>query len=228
MKKCWWSINILIRILVYYSNILLQWAFGEASVNIYGSTRMEIPRPYFCCVYTGDRKNVSDKLSLRMDYAGDPNFPIDLKLRIIHNDGDGFLGQYIAAARMFTSEFRGHGYSRENAIKMIDECIKAGYLVDFMRENKVDIMDIMEIMTDGDFWRRRYEEGVQNEMNSLKTNNSKLANSLDKGIAKYLDAYQGQGMPRDEAKRKSSRIIVLRKIKPNSTCRGTGIKKEGN
>lgn len=71
-----WSINILVRVLIYYSAILFQWAFGKSDINIYGSKRIEIPRPYFCYAYTGDRKSVPNTLSPRRHYAEDPKYPL--------------------------------------------------------------------------------------------------------------------------------------------------------
>ena len=168
-----WTVNIIPRIECYYHKYFSDWLYTDKKGDIYGTTPIAIPRPYFCCVYTGT-KDVPDEISLRKDFAHDSSFPIDLVVKVIHNESEELLGQYVAAARLMTAGFKEHGYTKETAQELIDKCIKSGYLVKFMTENKGEVMDILEVIGDAGFWEKRHIDNLEEEIEGLKNDKQQL------------------------------------------------------
>ena len=63
-----WSINILPRMFLYVANILQQYINRHEDWNIYGSRKITIPQPILTLIYSGDKKNIPNIISLSEEF----------------------------------------------------------------------------------------------------------------------------------------------------------------
>ena len=213
-----WSVNIVFRLLVYYVAIVLQMVAEKESNGIYNSKKIPLPRAYFCCVYTGERKNVPDLLTLRTNIAESEDYPLEVKVKVIYNENDGILGEYIGAARTLDETIKKEGYTKANAVKAIDNCIKKGFLVEFMSQNREGVMDIIEIMNDVGLWgdrAKKENDDLSDEVDQLtKKNgeltvkndeltvkNDELTDTIENAITQYLKKQYDEGKERSEVEK---------------------------
>ena len=80
-----WSLNVLIRSLVYLVDTYNSYIHRQQpkKVNVYGTCKIDLPKPEFYLIYTGERKDCPDKIALARDFFGDENAAIDLKMKVI-------------------------------------------------------------------------------------------------------------------------------------------------
>ena len=117
-----WSINILVRILLYLSSTYHDYIVDN-KFNVYGSMKINIPEPEFYVIYTGSRKIDKDIISLRQDFWQNPNAKLDILVRVIHSENkNDIIGQYIIFAHVLDRQIKTHGYTREAAKNTIRIC----------------------------------------------------------------------------------------------------------
>ena len=62
-----WTFNIIIRALMYLIQTYHDY-FKRTNQNLYGSKKVNMPKPELYVIYTGDRKNISDTISLSKEF----------------------------------------------------------------------------------------------------------------------------------------------------------------
>ncbi|MBQ3396638.1 MAG: hypothetical protein IJG55_10015, partial [Synergistaceae bacterium] len=157
-----WSINIILRILLYLAATYRDYIF-EQGLNIYGSKTLIIPEPEFYVIYTGSRKIKRDIISLRQDFWHNPTAKLDLIVRVINSENKyDIVGQYIIFSHVFDEQVKIHGRKEiaiENAIRI---CQDSGVLKEYLESRKKEVMNIMTLLFDQDYadeiQRRECEE----------------------------------------------------------------------
>ncbi len=90
-----WTINIIIRAMLYLAQTYHDY-FERTNQNLYKSKKVEMPKPELYVVYTGNRKNVPETISLSKEYFGGSDIAIDVKVKVIcENNTDSIINQYI-------------------------------------------------------------------------------------------------------------------------------------
>ena len=90
-----WSPNIVIRSLMYLVETYQDY-FRENQIKLYGSHKVDMPKPELYVIYTGDKGSHPDVLSLKDEFFSDKDRCIDVKVKIIYlQDSDDIISQYI-------------------------------------------------------------------------------------------------------------------------------------
>ena len=202
--------NIPLRDLIYIGIEYQQYVNNK---SLYSSSLQKIPAPKFMVFYNGTDV-VDDRVELRLSnayehLAGEPD--LELKVLMLNvNEGHNkeLMEQcqtlkeyaiYVARVRKYTSEMN----LNDAVARAIDECIKEGILVEFLRKNcsEVKMVSILEYDKEWEEKKLRkaeYEAGksegiaeiIQN-MYGLGYSIEKIAEAADKTIEeveKYLQS----------------------------------------
>ena len=104
--------NIVVRLLMYLAETYRRY-IDQNDLDEYSTTPMELPRPEFYMVFTGEGENKPDVISFRKDMPGMENSPVDLEVKVIYNSAEGdILYQYIVFSKAFTgARFPGRSWS---------------------------------------------------------------------------------------------------------------------
>ena len=82
------SRNIIIRLLMYLAETYRRY-IDQNRLDEYSTKALELPRPEFYMVYTGESAEHPDIISFRKDIPGMENCPVDLEVKVIYNSADG-------------------------------------------------------------------------------------------------------------------------------------------
>ena len=181
--------------------------------SLYSSQVQKIPAPKFMVFYNGTDA-VDDRVELRLSnayehLAGEPD--LELKVLMLNvNEGHNkeLMEQcqtlkeyaiYVARVRKYTSEMN----LNDAVARAIDECIKEGILVEFLRKNRSEVKMVSILEYDKEWEEKKlrkaeYEAGksegiaeiIQN-MHGLGYSIEKIAEAADKTIEeveKYLQS----------------------------------------
>ena len=160
-----WCPKIVIRALGYMVQSYLEY-FKEKKIYLYDSKTVELPKPELYMVYTGDRENKPDYLSLSENFFNHEVCCIEAKVRVIYDSKHGdILNQYITFCKVFDEQRKKYGYTVKAVEETIRICTDMDVLTEFLRLRRNDIMDIMKALFDQDEVTRglleaKYEEGV--------------------------------------------------------------------
>ena len=189
--------NIPLRDLIYIGIEYQQYVDDK---SLYSSRLQKIPAPKFMVFYNGTDA-VDDRVELRLSnayehLAGEPD--LELKVLMLNvNEGHNkeLMEQcqtlkeyaiYVARVRKYTSEMN----LNDAVVRAIDECIKEGILVEFLRKNRSEVKMVSILEYDKEWEEKKlrkaeYEAGkndVIRNMYRLGYSKEKIAEAVDKTI----------------------------------------------
>jgi len=117
-----WTVNIVARALIYLIQTYKDYIINSEQ-NLYKSRRVKIPKPELYVIFTGDRANVPEYLSLTEEFFDGQECAIEAKVKVIsHGNEDDIIGQYIIFAKVYTEQMKIHGRTRMAVMETICIC----------------------------------------------------------------------------------------------------------
>ena len=139
-----WSINILIRILLYLAETILEYLV-DRKMNLHAEKKQKIPMPEFYVIYTGDNET-PETVSLRKDFFCNELCWIDLKAKVFNVETDDIIGQYIIFSHVLDEQTKKYGRVIEAATETIRICRDRNVLKDYLNTREKEVVDIMNAL----------------------------------------------------------------------------------
>ena len=156
-----WSINILIRILLYLADTIQEYLHAMEK-DIHDQKQIELPEPEFYVIYTGKRQ-IPPVISLRNDFFRDPDGMIDLTARVYTSETKDIIGQYIIFCRVLEDQIRINGRTGKAARETIRICQDRGVLADYLKEREKEVINIMITLFDQEYAVNQYGKAQRKE-----------------------------------------------------------------
>ena len=204
-----WNPNMTLRILIYLVNTIRD--FIDASEqDVHSDSLVSLPQIELYVLYSGDRKNVPDEISFSEDYFKG-NSPVDVRVKILHQPGTTIYGQYIGFCKVYNEQRKLYGNDKKCAEETIRICIEKGYLVEFLKKHKKEVITMLDDLFNEKMQREKYnaarDKKVREEAEAIgeargKTEGmiSTLASLVKDGILSITDAANRANMNVDEFK----------------------------
>ncbi len=177
-----WSINILIRLLLYLSSTYYDYII-ENGLNVYGSKKINIPEPEFYVIYTGSRKIDKDIISLRQDFWQNPNAKLDILVRVIHSENkNDIIGQYIIFTHVLDSQIKIHGRTMEAAENTIRICQNDNVLKEYLESLKKEVITIMIMLFKQDYVTEKYAQEREKEGEKRGKKKGKIEGAMENTV----------------------------------------------
>ena len=146
-----WSPNIVIRSLMYLMETYQDY-FRENKIKLYGSHKVDMPKPELYVIYTGDKGSHPDVLSMKDEFFPDTDCCIDVKVKIIYlQDSDDIISQYIGFCRVFNEQVALYGRTLTAAKEIIRICRDRNLLKEYLGEREREVEEIMSILFDQEY-----------------------------------------------------------------------------
>lgn len=170
-----WTVNIIIRIMMYLMQTYNDYC-TENGLDLYGSKKVELPKPELYVIFTGERKDRPEYISLKDEFWGG-DAVVDAKIKVIYDGQPGdIINQYVTFTRVANDQMKKYGRTQKAAEQTIRICVSEDVLADYLIEKEVEVMDIMTALFDEEEVTRRYGLRMQRE------NSEKIARTmLEKG-----------------------------------------------
>ena len=167
-----WTLNILPRMIEYVGESFNRYVL-ETNQNIYGTKKVELPKPELYVLYTGSKIIKEKFISLKKEFFNN-NCSIDVKVNIITlNNSSRVVKEYIKFAKIIDTNTKKYGYTKKSINETIDYCIKKNILREYLTEYKKEVYNIMTSVYDQKtatemFERALRAEGIQQGMQQGK------------------------------------------------------------
>ena len=143
-----WSPNIVIRALIYLMSTYQDY-FTEKAIQLYGSKKVDMPKPELYVIYTGNQGSHPDVLSLKDEFFPNTDCCIEAKVKIIYlRDSDDIISQYIGFCRIFNEQVALYGRSLNAAKETIRICRDKNLLKEYLSERAQEVEGIMLTLFD--------------------------------------------------------------------------------
>ncbi len=185
-----------------YLAVTYQEYITEHEMNVYSSKQIDVPKPEFYIVYTGDRQFTKDTISLREDFFGDPELAVDLSAKVIYAESkDDIIGQYIIFSHIVDRQIKEYGRTKkaiENAIRI---CSDSGVLKEYLDGRRKEVIDVMITLFDQGYAVDAYAKELAREAakegekkGEKKGERRGEKKGLEKGIRVTVEMCQEIGM----------------------------------
>ena len=151
-----WSRNIVIRALLYLANTWQEY-IQEKKLNIYGSGGMVLPKPELYVIYTGERKERPEWISLSEEFFPGQDCFVDVKVRMLYDGKKGdILNQYVTFTKIYNEQVKQQGRTREAVLETIRICKDRKILKEYLESREKEVVDIMMTLFDQEYAVERY------------------------------------------------------------------------
>ena len=158
-----WTVNIIVRILMYLMQTYNDYC-SENGLDLYGSTRVKLPKPELYVIFTGERKDRPEYITLKDEFFDGKEVAVDAKVKIIYDGQPGdIINQYVTFTKVANDQMKKHGKTRKAVEETIRICIDEDVLTEYLKEREVEVMDIMTALFDEEEVSRRYGLRMQRE-----------------------------------------------------------------
>jgi len=158
-----YAVNIVIRILMYLMHTYNQY-FTENNINLYSETKVELPKPELYVVYTGDRKNVPEYITLKDEFFAGEDLSVDVKVKVItDSESDNIISQYIVFTKILGEQVRLYGRTRKAIEEAIMICKDRNVLKEYLESREKEVIDIMTALYDEQEVMDRYVASEKQE-----------------------------------------------------------------
>lgn len=191
-----WSYNNLIRLLLYFADTLLGIIKEHESWDIHNTGKLPLPVPEFYVIFTGEKRNVPERISLRKDFFNDDAAPIDLEARVISTEStEDIIGQYIIYAHVYDQQVKLYGRTRKAAEETVRICKDRGILKEYLGAHEKEVINSMIMLFEQEEAVKRYGNRMRSEGKIAA-----LADLVTDGILTVEQAAKKMGMTVEQFK----------------------------
>ena len=155
-------------------------------------------------IYTGDRKNIPDTISLSKEFFNGAEIAIDAEVKVLYQENEkDIIGQYIIFSKVYNEQRKRYGNTKQAVTKTIGICKSRNVLKEYLENKEQEVVDIMMTLFDEEQILKAYikdiEDSTARETAERMIKMGKL--SLDE-IALYVPS-----IPLDELKKLEIEIM---------------------
>ena len=208
-----WTLKIIIRALMYLIQTYHDY-FKRTNQNLYGSKKVNMPKPELYVIYTGDRKNIPDSISLSKEFFDGEKIAIDAEVKVLYKENEeDIIGQYIIFSKVYNEQRKLYGNTKQAVTETIRICKDRNVLKEYLASKEQEVVDIMMTLFDDEQILKAYAKDIED--NTARETERKAAKEtaermLKKGkmsldeIADYVPA-----LSLDELKELEAEIMQL-------------------
>ena len=158
-----WTVNILIRILLYLAQSYHEY-FERTSQSLYKSKKVKMPKPELYVIYTGNKGRKPDTISLSQEFFDGANIDLEIKAKVIYeSDKDNIINEYIVFCKVFNSQIKEHGMTKQAVTETIRICKDRNILKQYLSSKEVEVVTIMMSLFDDEQIMRTYTKDMERE-----------------------------------------------------------------
>lgn len=117
--------------------------------NVYKSRKIRLPKPEMYVIYTGDRKERPEYISLAEEFFDGQNVFLDAKIKVLYgSDKDDIISQYVTFTKVYDEQRKLHGRTRKAVTETIRICKDKNVLKEYLEEREKEVENIMLAMYD--------------------------------------------------------------------------------
>jgi hypothetical protein len=207
-----WTVNIIIRVLLYLAQTYHDY-FERTNQNLYKGKKVIMPKPELYVVYTGERGDKPDVISLSEEFFDGEKSGIDIKVRVIYeNDSDSIINQYIIFSKVYDEQRKKYGRTRQTITETIRICKNRNVLKEYLESREQEVVTIMMSLYDEEEIMKSYIKSERYEAEQIATKVTRketAINMIKKQKYSLEDIAEVTDLPIEEVKKLEEEIMQL-------------------
>lgn len=158
-----WTTNIIIRALLYLVQSY-QYYFEQQDADLYGSKKVQMPEPEVYVIFTGERKDRPQTLSLSEEFWGGKECAIEVKVKLIYDGKENdIISQYVTFTKVYNEQVKLYGRTRKAITETIRICKDRDVLKEFLSSREKEVITIMMTLFDEERIMRNHIKSEKKE-----------------------------------------------------------------
>ena len=158
-----WTLNIIIRALLYLVQTYHEY-FKRTNQNLYGSKKVNMPKPELYMIYTGDRKKIPDTISLSEEFFGGEKISVNAEVKVLYQENEStIVGQYIIFSKVYNEQRKRYGATKQAVIETIRICKNRNVLKEYLERKEQEVVDIMMTLFDDEQILKAYAKEIKDD-----------------------------------------------------------------
>ena len=159
-----WTYNIIIRALMYLVQTYHDY-FKRTNQNLYGSKKVNMPKPELYMIYTGERKDVPDMISLSKEFFAGEKFSIDAEVKVLYQESEkDIIGQYIIFSKVYNEQRKLYGATKKAILETIRICKDRNVLKEYLESREQEVVDMMMTLFDDEQILKAYTKDIEDNI----------------------------------------------------------------
>lgn len=156
-----WSFNIIIRALLYLMQTYHDY-FKRTNQNLYGSPKVNMPTHELYVIFTGERKNIPDTISLSKEFFGGAKIAIDAQIKVLYRENENdIIGKYIIFCKVYNEQRKLYGKTKQAITEAIRICKDRNVLKEYLESKEQEVVDIMMTLFDDEQILKAYAKDIE-------------------------------------------------------------------
>lgn len=136
--------------------------FKRTNQNLYGSKKVNMPKPELYMIFTGDRKNIPDTMSLSKDFFDGAEIAIDAEVKVLYQENENdIIGQYIIFSKVYNEQRKQYGNTKKAVTETIRICKNRNVLKEYLESKEQEVVDIMMTLFDDEQIMKAYAKDIE-------------------------------------------------------------------
>jgi hypothetical protein len=180
-----WSMNIIIRVLFYLADTYEKYV-NENELDLYSSTKIDLPRPELFVLYTGNRKTRPDELSLIEEFFDGEYSPVEVRVKMLYGtDEDDVISQYVAFTKVYDNQRNMFGRSLKAIKNTIKICKERHIMKEYFEKREMEVIRMSTTLYDDETIMRNHDAQLRRDVTA-----SVMATEREKGVRILIDTYK--------------------------------------
>ncbi|MBD5481900.1 MAG: hypothetical protein HDR15_05130 [Lachnospiraceae bacterium] len=156
-----WTFNIIIRALMYLIQTYHNY-FKRTNQNLYGSKKVNMPKPELYVIFTGDRKNIPETISLSKEFFDGAKIAIDAEVKVLYQETkEDIIGQYIIFSKVYNEQRTQYGNTKQAITETIRICKNRDILKEYLESKEQEVVDMMMTLFDDEQILKAYTKDIE-------------------------------------------------------------------
>ena len=136
--------------------------FKRTNQNLYGSKKVTMPKPELYVIYTGERNNIPDNISLSKEFFDGAKIAIDAEVKVLYKETeDDIIGQYIIFSKIYNVQRNLYGNTKQAVTETIRICKDRNVLKEYLESKEQEVVDIMMTLFDDEQILKAYTKDIE-------------------------------------------------------------------
>ena len=175
-----WTYNIIIRALMYLVQTYHDY-FKRTNQNLYGSKKVNMPKPELYMIYTGDKKKIPDTISLSKEFFNGATISVDAEVKVLYQENEkDIVGQYIIFSKVYNEQRKLYGVTKKAITETIRICKNRNVLKEYLENKEQEVVDMMMTLFDDEQILKAYAKDIE-DSTERKTERKTAIQLIKKG-----------------------------------------------
>lgn len=124
-----------------------------------------MPKPELYVIFTGERKNIPDSISLSKEFFSGERIAIDAEVKILYEATEkDIIGQYIIFSKVYNEQRRFYENTKKAVTETIRICKNRNVLKEYLENKEQEVVDIMMTLFDDEQILKAYTKDIEDNV----------------------------------------------------------------